>query len=129
VPKFSEKSINILTDADPRLQDLFNEVIKYIDCTVICSYRNELDQEIAFSKGYSKTHYPNSKHNHLPALALDVTPYPEMYQDKEKLYYFAGFVKGIAAKMDIRIRYGGDWDNDNDLKDQTFNDLVHFEII
>jgi peptidoglycan L-alanyl-D-glutamate endopeptidase CwlK len=27
-----------------------------------------------------------------------------------------------------RIRWGGDWDMDNDLSDNTFNDLVHFEL-
>ena len=128
MPKFSERSIKILNDADPRLQDLFNEVIKYMDCKIICSYRDMIDQEIAFDYGYSKTHYPLSKHNHLPSLAVDVTPYPEMYDDREKLYYFAGFVKAIAMTMGIKIRYGGDWDGDNDLKDQTFNDLVHFEV-
>ena len=31
--------------------------------------------------------------------------------------------------MNIKIRWGGDWDSDNIMKDQTFNDLPHFEII
>ena len=34
---------------------------------------------------------------------------------------------GVAAAEGIKIRWGGDWDRDNDLADQSFNDLVHFE--
>ena len=26
------------------------------------------------------------------------------------------------------MRWGGDWDKDFDLDDQTFNDLCHFEL-
>jgi peptidoglycan L-alanyl-D-glutamate endopeptidase CwlK len=36
---------------------------------------------------------------------------------------------GIAAKMGIKIRWGGDWDRDEELHDQTFFDLPHFELI
>ena len=41
---------------------------------------------------------------------------------------FGSFVRGVAYKMGVEIRWGGDWDGDFDLKDQTFMDLVHFEI-
>jgi hypothetical protein len=30
--------------------------------------------------------------------------------------------------MNIKIRWGGDWDSDNIMKDQTFNDLPHFQL-
>ena len=61
-------------------------------------------------------------------MALDVCPYPIDWNDKDRFYNFAGLVKGIAISMDIKIRWGGDWDGDNDLKDQTFFDLPHFEL-
>ena len=35
----------------------------------------------------------------------------------------------IAGKMKHRIRWGGDWDGDTDVKDQKFMDLPHFELI
>ena len=41
----------------------------------------------------------------------------------------AGLVLGIAAVFGIKIRWGGDWDSDNDLNDQKFMDLAHFEEI
>ena len=33
----------------------------------------------------------------------------------------------VAAGLDIEIRWGGDWDGDNEFTDQSFDDLVHFE--
>ena len=34
----------------------------------------------------------------------------------------------VAQDLDIPIRWGGDWDSDNNLNDQNFMDLVHFEL-
>ena len=34
-----------------------------------------------------------------------------------------------ANGMGIKIRYGGDWNGNFDLKDQNFYDGVHFELI
>jgi peptidoglycan L-alanyl-D-glutamate endopeptidase CwlK len=33
------------------------------------------------------------------------------------------------GKMTHDVRYGGDWDGDKDINDQTFNDTVHFELV
>lgn len=33
-----------------------------------------------------------------------------------------------TAPNRYRLRLGADWDNDNDYRDQTFDDLVHIEI-
>ncbi len=43
-------------------------------------------------------------------------------------YYFGGFVLGYAEELNVDIRWGGDWDGDRKLEDQTFHDLPHFEI-
>ena len=45
-----------------------------------------------------------------------------------RFYNFAGTVQGVAKMLNIKIRWGGDWDSDNDLKDQTLYDLPHFEL-
>ena len=34
-----------------------------------------------------------------------------------------------AAKQGIEIRTGMDWDGDGDYRDQTFDDLVHVEVV
>ena len=36
---------------------------------------------------------------------------------------------GVGASMGVAIRWGGDWDKDNELKDNGFDDLMHFELI
>lgn len=50
-----------------------------------------------------------------------------------RFYYLAGLVRCQAQMMGLRwgtdIRWGGDWDSDNDFFDQTFFDLAHFELI
>ena len=52
------------------LQNLFNEVIKDRDCTILCGYRGKEEQEKAVSEGNSKLHYPHSKHNYNPSCAV-----------------------------------------------------------
>lgn len=128
MPTFSQSSKDRLETCDPRLQKLFNEVIKYYDCTVECGYRGEFEQELAVRNGYSFKHFPNSKHNKMPSLAVDVNPYPWRWSRPKESIYFAGFVKGVASMMGIEIRCGVDWDSDKDLQDQTLNDYPHFEI-
>jgi len=133
MPKFGTRSSTNLAQAHPELQRLFNEVIKHYDCSVICGHRGEEEQNTAYAEGRSKLKFPESKHNKTPSLAVDVVPYftnpPHIrWPDKDKFYEFGGFVQGVAKVLGINIRWGGNWDMDDELKDQTFFDLPHFEI-
>jgi len=125
---FGIRSAANLATAHPSLQRLFREVIKHFDCSVICGHRTEEEQNKVFHEGKSKVQWPRSKHNRLPSIAVDVVPYPVDWKDTNRFYYFAGVVKGIASSMDIDIRWGGDWDGDTQVHDQTFMDLPHFEL-
>lgn len=127
--KFGERSKDNLREAHPDLQKLFLEVIKHYDCAVIEGHRSEAEQNKAYYAGKSKLKYPNSKHNKIPSMAVDVCPYPIDWNDSKRFYHFAGFVKATAIQMGIKIRCGADWDGDNDFKDQTFHDLPHFELV
>jgi hypothetical protein len=129
MPKFSKSSLKKLGECHPNIQSIFNEVIKHYDCKVLCGYRSEEDQTRAFDGGYSKVQYPNSKHNIVPSHGIDVVPYPIDWSDRESFYHFAGYVKGVADMHNVNIRWGGDWDGDLDLHDQTFFDLGHFELV
>jgi peptidoglycan L-alanyl-D-glutamate endopeptidase CwlK len=141
MPLFSAASREQLATCDPRLQRLFNEVIKHYDCKVLEGHRGQAAQEAAFRAGNSKLHYPFGNHNKLPSMAADVAPWPVQWPDESGLtvkqatnrllrfHLFAGFVKGVASQQGLKIRWGGDWDSDWDLLDQTFNDLPHFEIL
>jgi len=129
MPKFGGASLKKLAECHSLLQVLFNDVIKYYDCQVICGYRGEKEQNEAYNKGTSTKKYPESKHNKQPSIAVDVIPYPVNWNDKRRFYHFGGYVKATADKMGIAIRWGGDWDIDNDLDDQSFMDLPHFELL
>ena len=129
MPKFGKRSKKNLAQCEGQLQDLFNEVIRYFDCSVICGHRNEHDQNEAFHSGRSKIKWPNGTHNSKPSYGVDVLPYPIEWNNTDRMYMFVGFVRGIASSMNIKIRCGADWDGDFNTKDQSFHDLPHFELI
>ena len=126
---FSHKSLTNLATCHDDLQILFQEIIKCYDCTVIQGWRSNEEQNEYFRAGRSKLRGGQSKHNASPSLAVDVVPYPIDWNDYKRFYHFSGIVKGIASSLKIPIRWGGDWDNDNNFKDQTFHDLPHFELL
>lgn len=123
---FSKRSIDNLSQAHPDLQVLFNEVIRYRDCSVICGHRGEKEQNDAFNKGNSLLKYPNSKHNKLPSLAVDVVPFPIDWDDIDRFKNFGEFVLIIASrlkadgKIQNEIKWGGNW--------KKFKDYPHYEI-
>ena len=126
--KFGKSSIERLSTCHKDLQKVFNEVIKYVDCSVLEGHRNEERQNKLFEEGKTKDKYPNGRHNSSPSRAVDVTPYPVDWDDRERQTLFAGFVLGIARSMDIKLRWGGDWDMDFEVMDNRFDDFPHFEI-
>ena len=132
INKFSDKSQKCLNTCTPGLQRIFNEVLKIQDCTILSGYRDKNHQDTYFEKGLSKLPWPKSKHNHNPSKAIDAVAYIRKRGasfNMKQCYYFAGIVKGVASSLGIKIRWGGDWDGDGDVLDQSFNDLVHFEEI
>lgn len=126
--KLSEKSLEKLKECHPLLQQLFMKVSEKFDCSVICGHRNKADQDEAVRTGKSKQPWPTSKHNSTPSMAVDVVPYPINWNDKLAFCYFAGYVKGIALGLGISVRWGGDFNQDNNLKNDSFIDMPHFEL-
>jgi len=128
MPRYSKKSKERLASCDKRLQRVFKEVIKYVDCSILEGYRNKERQNKLYDEGRTKVKYPNGRHNINPSKAVDVTPYPVDWEDRERQTLFAGFVIGIARGMGIRLRWGGDWDMDFQVMDNRFDDFPHFEV-
>lgn len=131
--KFSEKSERELSTCHPELQRLIRKVLQIVDCAVIEGHRGKEKQDEYFRTKRSKLKWPNGEHNLLPSKAFDIAPCPVDFTEDPKVtarfYYFAGVVKAVASEMGIKIRWGGDWDGDVDFSDQTFDDLVHFELV
>jgi len=128
LPSFSERSKDRLSTCEPKLQELFNAVVGQFDCTILEGHRGQERQDRLYDERRSQLRYPNGRHNKLPSQAVDVAPYPVDWQNTRRFYLFAGYVLGIAEGMGISIRWGGDWDMDTEITDQTFNDLAHFEV-
>ncbi len=135
MPRFSELSIRRLESCHQDLQLVFLETVQHFDCSVLSGHRSKEEQNRVFLEGKSLLQYPDSKHNSLPSLAVDVVPYPIDWKDKERFYYFAGYVKRIAQELRRQkvvgkeLRWGGDWDRDTSMNDQSFFDLPHFELV
>lgn len=51
----------------------------------------------------------------------------EYTKDLARWYYFGGYVCGVADELGIGIRWGGDWNGNRAIDDQSFDDLPHFE--
>ena len=127
--RFGRKSKKRLLTCDEDLQDLFNEVIKYVDCSILEGHRDEESQNKYFKDGKTKVKYPHGRHNSIPSRAVDVVPYPVDWDDRERFHLFAGFVLGIAQSMEINVRWGGDWNKNFEVDDNKFDDFPHFELI
>lgn len=129
--KFSRSSAEKLSTCHIDLQTLANAVVLRYDCTVVCGTRSEVEQNDAYAKGNSRAKYPDSAHNFFPSRAIDLAPYVNgsVSWNAKQCYHFAGYVMRVAEELGINIRWGGDWDSDRDVLDQSFNDLVHFELV
>jgi len=131
MPKFGKRSKERLRGVDAKLQNVLNEVCKYFDITVIEGVRSQERQDELVSQGKSKTKFGK----HVQGKAVDIAPYPIDWRARDDFHLLGGFVLGVASQMDVKIRWGGDWDSSSlfqgkrTTKDNNFDDLVHFEIL
>jgi peptidoglycan L-alanyl-D-glutamate endopeptidase CwlK len=137
MPSFSKTSADRLFTCEQQLRKLFDKVVEKYDCTILEGHRGQIKQDAYFNATPQRSgvKWPNGKHNKRPSEAVDAAPYPipenwgaDHWKDMVKFYEFAAIVRYEAALMNIKIRWGGDWDGDGDYRDQTFDDLVHFEL-
>ena len=128
MPKFGTRSKELLEELDVRLQDVLLQAIHFYDFSIISGYRGQAEQDRLYRDGFSKRLYPMSKHNSNPSLAVDIAPYPIDWANDERFYFLAGIMKAAAHQVGVKLRWGGDWDSDNDFDDQTFMDLGHYEL-
>lgn len=134
--KFGKTSLARLSTAHAVLQTLFKRVIIRTDCSITQGTRGREAQTLVFERGLSRVEWPNSKHNSTPSMAVDVVPWPEKWSSVPAFLKLKDIVLDEWAKMKqenltqgFTLRWGGDWDGDGDRKDQTFDDLPHWELI
>ncbi len=130
--KFSKKSLDELHTCHPDLQRVFDQVLRLVDVAVVEGIRGKQKQDQCYDKGTSKVKYPNSKHNDIPSNAVDVIPWVggKGSWETKHCIFLAGIVMATANGMGIKIRWGGNWDMDDEIMtDQDFQDLAHYERV
>lgn len=150
--RFGTRSLAELSTCHEDLVKLANAAIQVVDIdfAVIQGARTIEQQREYFEKGTSKLDpdrilrerghdalYKTAKHlvddsdeRFRLSRAFDIMAYPkEVAWDEHHLCYLAGQIMTLAKQMGLPIRWGGNWDRDGIIiKDQTFQDLVHFEL-
>ena len=124
MPKFGKRSKKRLKGVDAKLVNVLNELIKIMDVTIIEGLRTAKRQEELLAKGATKVKYSR----HMSGKAVDLAPYPIDWDDRERFHYKGGMIRGIGQQLGLKIRWGGDWDSDGEIKDNNFDDLVHVEL-
>ena len=127
MPKFGKQSERVLITCHIDLQRVAREVIKGSDFSVVSGHRTPAEQADLVRRGLSLT-ATRSKHLADPSEAMDLAPYPIDWRDQDRFLHLAGRVLQAGAYLGVRLRWGGDWDSDGDLRDQNFMDLGHFEL-
>lgn len=128
MPSFGTTSRRNLELVDPRLVGVLNEAIKSVDFSVVWGHRSMEAQQRAFREGKSRLQWPSSKHNKMPAQAVDIIPYPGGWDAPwEQWFEMATYVLAAAAAQGVRIRWGGHWKNYSGHGEYD-RDWAHFEI-
>lgn len=126
------RSLSHRAQLDPALAELFDRALELspFDLSITASHRTLCEHE-ALPPGATQVSWENSKHSSLPSLAGHLDPYPIDYNDWLRYYVLAGVVMSAAKELcmlDV-VRWGGDWDRDLHLAEETFRDLAHWELI
>jgi len=139
--KFGKTSAKRLLTCHIDIQTIMNKAIENspIDFGVAEGERSVERQKELFDAGLSKIDgvTRKGKHNYSPSLAVDIYPFINGAADwdNETLSFLAGFIHGIASqlleegKISHAIRWGGNFDMDGEILEQSFDDRPHFELI
>ena len=127
--RFGPHSTSQIATIRPELQKICRVAIQWLNISVLDGYRNERDQNLAYSKGHSTKKWPDSLHNIYPSPAVDLALWPINWEDLERFSFFAGQIIAIARDLRIPVIWGGDWDSDTFVKEHSFIDRPHFQLI
>ena len=147
-----------LDSCHPDLIVIFQEVVRIFDNAIVYGERTPGEQFELYKQGrsliggrwviadkkkvvtYKDGTISKSNHNYSPSKAVDAVPYysdiPHIrWGNIKEMCYFAGHVKATAfrllseGKIAHMIKWGADWNMNNEIYDESFRDYAHFEII
>jgi peptidoglycan L-alanyl-D-glutamate endopeptidase CwlK len=118
--KFGKKSLERLAGIKEPMQALAKAAIvdSPYDFSITNGLRTLEEQKVLFATGKSKT----MKSKHLTGDAFDIAVFVDGKLTWELKYYkaVATHIKKVAAKLGVKITWGGDW--------KTFIDGPHFQL-
>jgi len=144
---FGRKSEAQLVTCHEDIQAILNVLIKFYDFSVLEGLRTEERQQMLFNEGRSKLDGIKKKSKHQDkgdgfSYAVDIMPYKKgsnafsnNTKDNARFYMMMGMVKAISEDLyaqgaiNHKVRFGLDWDGDDTFRDQSFDDLPHFELV
>ena len=147
MPAFGRISKERLAGVHPLLIKCAFSVVKVFDISIAMGVRTTEEQQALYAIGrtteldrspVTNCDGINKKSKHQIKAdglshAIDVNPYPIDFNNKERYYLMWGLFLGVSQSIlehsDYKLRWGGDWDGDNEFDDQTFIDLPHIELI
>ena len=129
MPAFGTASRQRLDTCHPDLIQVCELVIENYDFSVLEGFRSNARQDDLFRQGKSKLRGGQGKHNRSPSIAVDLAPYPIDWDNAKRFYLLAGLMFQAASQLNVKLRWGGDWDGDWIHTDQSFHDLPHFELL
>lgn len=154
--RYGVNSMLCLETVTPNLQMVANRALRKAnligrDISIVTGHRPEEEQLQKFEQGLSKV--KKGKHNTLPSMALDFTPFDFKYgaltghssqikaiaadlgtsyeaaQLRIAMEYgiLAGCFLAASYEVCVPIRCGIDWDSDGSVLDTNFLDMGHIE--
>ncbi len=127
MPELNPLSRKRLNTCDKRLQDMVRAVAPELpfNLLVVCGHRGEAEQNAAYERGASTLRFPQSRHNKLPSLAVDLAPLSDdggsiLWSDLDRFDRIAAAMKAKARELKIPLTWGGDW--------KRFVDRPHFQM-
>ena len=140
--KLGTKSKEKLKDVHPKLAKIVARAIELseVDFTVVQGNRTQAQQDALYAQGRTKpgpivTKTRNS--NHIGGRAVDIMPWidgklfmPDRpTKEDAKLWFRINQAMQLAACEDgIKLRWGGDFNQDGNLTNDSFVDLPHWEL-
>lgn len=149
--KLSQRSLDRLKGVDERLVKVVKRAIELspIDFMVLEGVRTKEQCMVNYGKGRTVAQcsakgvpakYANPSaakvtwlnnpfaSKHCDGKAVDLVPYPVDWQDLKKFDAIAKAMFAAAKELDIKIRWGADWDGDGKPRERGESDSPHFEI-
>lgn len=129
--KLSSRSLTALKGVDKRLQDVVSLAIKYTteDFFVNEGVRTIERQKMLVAQGASKT----MRSKHLTGHAVDLVPVAVNgqipWKDDKKFKAIGDAMFKAAKELNVKIRWGKDWNMNGIYTDETFVDSPHFELL